>query len=212
MTLNLDILPHEQRRLWPLLKEVPDQFILYGGTALALQLGHRESIDFDFFTFQDIDTYDLLKTISFLKHCDVQQQTINTLTVLVGEEDRVQMSFFGVPKLYALEPPLIVDNDLKIASINDIAGTKIATIQARAEIKDYIDIDIILQKTDITLNKMLMNGRKLYGRTFNPENALKALCYFEDGNVNRLDNAIRQRLVKAVSKVDRKTILEIDDL
>lgn len=47
---------------------------------------------------------------------------------------------------------------------------------------------------------------------FNPENALKALCYFEDGNVNSLDNDAKQRLVKAVSEVDRQTILEIDNV
>jgi hypothetical protein len=47
---RLDVLPATQRRLWPELRGVPPQFVLYGGTALALRLGHRHSVDFDFFS------------------------------------------------------------------------------------------------------------------------------------------------------------------
>ena len=50
MKPRLDILPFEQRRLWPNLSEVPKHFVLYGGTAIALRLGARQSVDFDFFT------------------------------------------------------------------------------------------------------------------------------------------------------------------
>ena len=52
---RLDILPEPQWRLWPELVEVPDAFTLYGGTAVALRLGHRQSIDFDFFALEPID-------------------------------------------------------------------------------------------------------------------------------------------------------------
>ena len=45
---RLDILPASQRTLWPELDATPDHFTLYGGTALALRLGHRQSVDFDF--------------------------------------------------------------------------------------------------------------------------------------------------------------------
>jgi hypothetical protein len=53
---QLHILPEPQRLLWQELHAVPSSFILYGGTAIALHLGHRESVDFDFFSFQDLDT------------------------------------------------------------------------------------------------------------------------------------------------------------
>src|SRR5215469_13009101 len=52
---RLDILPESQRRLWPELDAVPPTFVLYGGTALALQLGHRASEDFDFFSSPGFD-------------------------------------------------------------------------------------------------------------------------------------------------------------
>ena len=50
--LYLTILPSAQRRLWDELRDVPETFILYGGTAIALQIGHRHSVDFDFFVFE----------------------------------------------------------------------------------------------------------------------------------------------------------------
>jgi len=52
--LRLDILPPAQLALWPELRQIPAHFVLYGGTAIALRLGHRQSVDFDFFTFQDL--------------------------------------------------------------------------------------------------------------------------------------------------------------
>ena len=52
---NLDILPAAQRTLWPELSATPDNFTLYGGTALALRLGHRASVDFDFFSNDSFD-------------------------------------------------------------------------------------------------------------------------------------------------------------
>jgi len=49
VSLHLDILPPAQRKIWDALSALPSEFVLYGGTAIALQLGHRQSVDFDFF-------------------------------------------------------------------------------------------------------------------------------------------------------------------
>jgi len=57
---RLDILPAAQRRLWPELSSTPDHFILYGGTAIALRLGHRASVDFDFFTQKSFEPNSLV--------------------------------------------------------------------------------------------------------------------------------------------------------
>jgi hypothetical protein len=54
-TPRLDILPTPQRLLWQELSTLPPTFVLYGGTAIALHLGHRESVDFDFFSSEDLD-------------------------------------------------------------------------------------------------------------------------------------------------------------
>ena len=76
---RLDILPPPQRRLWDELAAVPEEFVLYGGTALALHLGHRESLDFDFFGNKPLDPAKLVPAVPFLVGAIVTQREPNTL-------------------------------------------------------------------------------------------------------------------------------------
>jgi hypothetical protein len=71
---RLDILPPPQRRLWDELAAVPEEFVLYGGTALALHLRHRESLDFDFFGNKPLDPAELVPAVSFLVGAIVTQR------------------------------------------------------------------------------------------------------------------------------------------
>jgi hypothetical protein len=93
----------------------------------------------------------------------------------------------------------VPDMSLHVASLLDIAGTKAAVVQKRAEVKDYIDIDAILQ-LGIDLPTVLAAGAVVYGRKFNPLITLKALGYFED--VPTLPEKVRARLKRAVEAVD----------
>src|SRR5512146_2643665 len=127
---RLDVLPQAQRRLWEEFSTVPDEFTLYGGTALALHLGHRNSADFDFFGNRAIDVSSLEDEVPFLGNAEVIQRAKNTLSVMVDRGAPVKVSFFGVPKLARLAPPLIAeDNGLKVASLLDLAGTKASVLQ-----------------------------------------------------------------------------------
>lgn len=76
----LATLPEAQRALWSELKQLPRHFVLYGGTALALRLGHRQSEDFDFFADAPIDPRDLLESVPLLQKATVRQMAANTLT------------------------------------------------------------------------------------------------------------------------------------
>ncbi len=200
---RLDILPKAQMCLWHELIDTPQEFTLYGGTAIALQLGHRVSVDFDFFSRKKISPEKLLDEVSYLKDTRILQKEPNTLTVSVNRGDLVKISFFGVPKLPQLAKPHVVDDvGLKIAHLLDLAGTKVSVVQSRAEAKDYLDIDAILTSGKIDLPTAIAAGKALYGATFSPENALKALCYFEDGNVSAIPEETKRRLIKAAAKVD----------
>src|ERR1700733_1438425 len=92
---RLDVLPAAQRVLWPKLKEVPRQFVLYGGTALALRLGHRTSVDFDLFSSDQMAPVQLRGSLSFLADAESLQIAPNTLTVSVPCPEPVKVSFFG---------------------------------------------------------------------------------------------------------------------
>ena len=198
-----DIRLPPQRRLWDELSAVPPEFVLYGGTALALHLGHRESVDFDFFGSKALDPAWLVPAVPFLAGAVVTQREPNTFGCMVDRGGAIKLSFFGVPGLRRLLPPLIApDNGLKIASLLDLAGTKASVVQVRAEAKDYIDIDALLTDGRIDLPLALAAGRAIYGGQFNPQNTLKALSYFGDGNLGRLAEAVRDRLAMAARGVD----------
>lgn len=200
---RLDALPDAQKRLWAELAEVPDEFTLYGGTALALYLGHRTSVDFDFFGSRAIDVSRLESTMAFLAGAQIIQREENTLSAIVERGAPVKLSFFGVPKLGRLrEPQIANDNRLKVASLLDLAATKASVLQLRAEARDYIDMDALIHAGNVPLPVALAGAQKLYGPSFNPEITLKALSYFSDGNLRDLPTDLKFRLAAAVKEVD----------
>ena len=142
----------------------------------------------------------------------IVQREKNTLTAIVDRGTPVKVSFFGVPKLPRLAQPVVAkDNHLKIASLLDLAGTKASVLQVRAEAKDYIDMDALIQIGKVGLPFALAAAEKLYGSSFNPEITLKALSYFDDGNLRKLPTDIKFRLADAVRKVDLNHLPSLDD-
>ena len=126
---RLDILPAAQRRLWDELGEVPHQFTLYGGTALALHLGHRESIDFDFFSREPLAPMQLQQRLNLAKNAEVLQAEPNTFTLQVLRGGPVKVSFFGDLDLGKIESPLHAEPPgLRIAALADLAATKFKVI------------------------------------------------------------------------------------
>lgn len=209
---RLDVLPDAQRRLWGELSAVPNEFTLYGGTALALHLGHRKSVDFDLFGSRAIDVSSLESEVPFLAGATVIQREKNTLSAIVDRGAPVKVSFFGVPKLPRLAPPLTAkDNGLQVASLLDLAGTKASVLQVRAEAKDYIDIDALIRRGGVSLPFALAAAERLYGTSFNPEITLKALSYFDDGNLRELPADMKFRLADAVNKVDLAHLPNVED-
>ena len=200
---HLEILPPAQKHLWAELSEIPKEFVLYGGTALALHLGHRNSADFDFFGSRTFEVQALETGIRFLAGARIVQRGANTLTAVVERGGPVKISFFGLPELPRLKPAHVVkDNGLQVASLLDLAGTKASVVQVRAEARDYIDIDALLRLGRVSLPVALAAAGQIYGRSFNPEITLKALSYFDDGNLRDLPEEMKLRLVTAAREVD----------
>jgi hypothetical protein len=210
---HLEILPAPQRTLWNELSEVPREFVLYGGTALALHLGHRNSVDFDFFGSRALDLSQIEQGISFLKGANIIQREKNTLSAIVDRGGPVKVSFFGVPNLPRLSAAVVAeDNGLGVASLLDLAGTKASVVQMRAEAKDYIDIDVLITAGKVDLPLALSAAQQLYGSTFNPQITLKALSYFDDGDLRQLSEDMKLRLATAAREVDLDHLPSIDKL
>jgi len=204
---NWPALPAAQRALWPELKQVPARFVLYGGTALALRLGHRQSEDFDFFADAPILPDQLLNGLPLLKGAVVRQMAPNTVTVVVRRPAPVKLSFFGVSLRRVGEPELTGDGVARVASLRDIAGCKMAVIQSRSEAKDYLDIYALLGQ-GMQVGEMLGAAQAIYGERFFPIISLKALAYFKDGDLPGLPEKVKDTLRRAAGDVREITNLE----
>src|SRR6266481_7183877 len=108
-------------------------FVLYGGTAMALRLGHRQSEDFDFFTNESFEPDNLRRSIAYLRTARIDQRGDNTLTAVVDRGGSVKVSFFGDVGMAHVNEPDVSEHGLQIASLLDLTATKLKTIQQRAE-------------------------------------------------------------------------------
>ena len=199
---RLDALPKAQRRLWKELGATPPDFVLYGGTALALRLGHRQSVDFDFFSSQAFVPPELMRRIPYLKGAETQQSSENTLVCLLDRGGPVQIAFLGGLAWNRVEDPEIPDGGgPRVASLLDLAATKMKAIMDRASLRDYLDIAALVE-AGIDLPRALGAARAVFGPEYNPMISLKALTYFDEGEVKELNKQGRERLTAAAQAVD----------
>lgn len=204
---RLDALPRSQRLLWPELQSTPAEFVLYGGTGLALRLAHRESEDFDFFSSDPLDGERLLAEVPYLDHAEVVQRAENTLTCLVDRDGPIRVSFFGGLALDRVQDPERVEGPgLLVASLLDLAATKAHVVQGRASAKDYLDVDALVHLGGISLSHALGAAAAVYGDRFNPILTLKALTFFGDGDLAAIPAGVRERLAEAIRAVDLNRI------
>jgi nucleotidyltransferase AbiEii toxin of type IV toxin-antitoxin system len=174
--------------------------IISRGTALALRLGHRQSVDFDFFSRAAFNAGDLAREIPYLAGAEQVQVVSHTLTCRVERGGTVLVSFFGNLRLgEAASREIAEGSRVHVASLLDIAGTKALTLQQRAQARDYLDIDALIRH-GVGLPQVLAAGTVVYGRSFNPLITLKALSYFDD--VPLLPIEVQERLRAVVSAVD----------
>lgn len=203
-TPRLDILPPAQRTLWPHLIQVPGHFVLYGGTAIALRLGHRQSADFDFFS--DVELNDgqknaLLREITWLDGASVLQSEKDTLTVSVDHIGApIKLSFFGgVKNGCVCEPDKTDDDVLCVASMDDLFAHKLKVIHDPAEGRDYQDIAVMLAYGQ-SLSRGLAALEALFGFSVPPMITLKSLAYFNDLNEPwRLPDDMKATITTAIS-------------
>ncbi len=199
---RLDALPDSQRRLWKELAATPPEFVLYGGTAIALRLAHRQSVDFDFFSSRPFVPAELVRRIPYLKGAEMQQTAENTLTCVLDRGGPVQIAFLGGLGWNRVEDPeRPAEGGPWVASLLDLAATKMKTITDRANLRDYLDI-VALLETGIELPAALGAARAVFGAEYNAMISLKALTFFDDGDVKELDRRARERLTAAAHEVD----------
>jgi hypothetical protein len=201
--VHWEVLPSSQREIWPSLAASVDLgMVLYGGTAAALRLGHRTSIDFDFFTEKRLDRDGMRDGFAFLARSTVIQDRPDALTVLapVGATS-VKVSFFGEIAIgRAGTPDRTPDGIVEVASPLDLLATKLKVLQQRIELKDYRDVAALI-KAGVRLEAGLAAAAAMYNPDFQPSEAVKALTYFEGGDLAGLSDSEKELLISAVTGV-----------
>ncbi len=148
---------------------------LVGGTSLALQLGHRQSIDLDFFSDNTIDQESLLSELRTIGDITVLNRTKSILQLTINniKVDFVQYNYYKW-----IDSP-VIEEGIIFASPKDIAAMKINAVMGRGSKKDFIDIYILLQH--FTLKEILNYYKQKYPE-YSEYRALLSLTYFEDAD------------------------------
>lgn len=176
MELHVETLPKGTNSVLQSIKQISNiqDFYLSGGTALSLQLGHRESEDLDFFIKKSFNPQLLQQNL--LQYGKLEDVMINegTLNLFING---VELQFLQYP--YDLLEALIPWNGIYLSSVTDIACTKLITISDRGSKKDYIDLYVILQQ--MSLQELFTKLQEKYKNVeYNLPHILKSLIYFTD--------------------------------
>jgi len=150
-----------------------DDFVLVGGTSLALQIGHRASVDLDFFTLNEFETDDIIALLE--EHYSAFHINYKGKNTLIVEINNIKVDFIRFR--YQFQNPVIIIDNFRLLTIEDIALMKLDAINGRGRKKDFYDIFYLLEifKLDDLLDK--------YKKMFLHDSVfqlIKSLTYFAD--------------------------------
>jgi len=174
--MHSNILTKTQVSLLPLIRQFNSSFYLVGGTALALQLGHRRSVDFDLFTDKNFDSLDIRTTIKKQRHT-INRVLIETKTEFTLFVDNTKMTFYVYP--YSVKHQTNFENIISLPDTLTIATMKAFALGRRAKWKDYVDLYFILRHH--SLKEIVSKAREYYtAGEFDEKLFREQLAYFKD--------------------------------
>lgn len=174
--MHKEILTKEQIDLLPLVKRFSKDFYLVGGTAIALHLGHRESVDFDLFTYKDFENSKIKRIIrqSKTKIDKTVRDEKGQYTIIING---VHMTFFQYP--FSVKTPHQLDKVIKMPGVLDLAAMKAYALGRRAKWKDYVDLYFVMEKHH-GIDAIRKKAKDIFKGEFNERLIREQLGYFED--------------------------------
>ena len=171
-----EILTKEQIELIPLIKKFSGDYYMVGGTSIALQIGHRRSIDFDLFTKKNLKRKQIKNIIeeSGYSTTDIIYEAAEQFHIIING---VKTTFFQFP--YEVKSYIDFDNVIKMPSLLELAAMKAYALGGRAKWKDYVDLFFII-KYHIPINEIVIKAKELFNHFFNDKLFKEQLSYFED--------------------------------
>lgn len=174
--MHLEVITLKAKKIFKKLKNFP-QFYLAGGTGLALQLGHRISVDFDLFWEKKIPKDFLSKVKKIFKNSKIE--------IIVNHPEQLTLKIEGIHLTFAKYPfPVILKfldyRGIKILPALEIASMKAYALGRRATFKDYVDLYFIVKEKIGTLKDIIELSKKKYKKEFDPRLFLEQLIYLKD--------------------------------
>jgi len=173
--MHLDILSEEQRELLPFVAQFKRSFYLVGGTAIALHIGHRRSIDFDLFTAKRLNKSRIKQKVFVLPYRkktlaeDVDQIHFNI--------NEVKTTFFVYP--YPVEHSEMLEGVISMPSLISLAAMKAFALGRRAKWKDYVDLFFIL-KDYFSVGEISVEADRIFGQLFSEKLFRQQLAFHKD--------------------------------
>ena len=176
LKIHKEIFTSEQNRLLPLVRVFSKNFYLVGGTAIALHLGHRRSIDFDLFSKEKFGNQSILnKIFSFTTPDEIIVNKFDELTLII---QGVKITFFHYP--YEISRSENLGDNLKMPDLLTLSAMKAFALGQRAKWKDYVDLYFIL-KDHFPVSQISQRSREIFDG-FNEKLFRGQLAYFEGIN------------------------------
>ena len=174
--IHLEALTEQGKFIFPRLAQFPD-FYLAGGTALALQIGHRVSVDFDLFSNIAIDKalLDEVKKVYHESAVSLSANNADELTIFIGD---TKLTFLFYP--FPVVGDTVTHEGVKMLSVPEIAATKAYTIGRRGSYRDYIDLSFVIAEGFAKLEDIISLAERKYGGEFNGRLFLEQLVYLSD--------------------------------
>lgn len=172
--MHEEVLSEKQKELLPLISSFSSNFGLIGGTAVALQIGHRRSIDFDLVTFSQLDATQVRGGIGDKYRIDaVLVDQTNQYTLVING---VKLTFMHYPFKFDLD--VSYNGIIRMPDLLTFASIKAYALGRRAKWKDYVDLYFIFQKH--SFEEIIKRAKEIFGNEFNEKLFREELAYFDD--------------------------------
>ena len=173
--MYLEILNKNQKELFPQLNTFKRTFYLVGGTAIALHLGHRRSVDFDLFTEKKFVKHQVREKLRALQYQQIPLfEDIDQIHLMIND---VKFTFFYYP--YRIEHPINIESKITIPGLITLAAMKAFALGRRAKWKDYVDLYFIL-KDHYSISEISKKANIIYGDQFNEKHFRLQLAFHKD--------------------------------
>lgn len=200
--MHKEILTEEQIPLLPLVKEFSAGFFLVGGTAIALHLGHRQSIDFDLFTADELSLTRIRTKI--FRHGKIERTYVNEGGEYTVSVNGVKVTFFTYP--YPIEAPLRFEKIARLPDLLTLSAMKAYALGRRAKWKDYVDLYFVM-KDRHSLREISAKAKEIFCGEFNEKIFREALGYFKD--INYEEQVIFMPGFEVGEKVIQEKLIEL---